>query len=581
MPFGSFPTVISQPTGGSGTSGGGTIGGTSGGGTSGGTSGGGTSGGTSGGTTVDAYTKAQSDAKYRTITDSYGKSDPWTNNGTGVILVKQPYSIRTIQGISPVSVVLDGTNNMVQVSVDSYTKNESDTKYRTITDSYTRTESDNAYRTKADSYSKSESDTTFLKTQKVLVAGGDQAANGHSLVESDHVLRRLKAGTNVTITPSANQLLIDASGGSVVDAYTKTQSDGKYRTIDDSYTKAVSNTRYYTKTECDGLFALKTTPVIPPVITTTSAMLADDPSFWFQGALSDHQGGWRVDRLTPARTYTMDSPNAFPAIYIDLSLLSLPDQVGTYTIYSTGDINKYVRVNVKFASNKKVYYRNADDPNWQPHYYGTDGTVYMATKFVFMQYTNSMGISMVVDANGEMTVTGALTVDYPLYPLLSLKPELFYAVDLNYRGWKLSAILDLCSTATEPDNTIVFNFDTQNALTYSNLYVDSTDTYMKWLNKTRKFRMHGFPNNFGVFARTKAFPGFNTPNLTVLDHNGNAYASIDYTEANAGQLVELTKNGKYPYLGYTAVVECFIDFNIPSKIQIQPSSAFPWQEGVM
>jgi hypothetical protein len=52
------------------------------------------------------------------------------------------------------------------------------------------------------------------------------------------VLRRLKGGTNVTITPSANQLLIDASGGSTVNAYTKAESDIKYRTITDSYPKA-------------------------------------------------------------------------------------------------------------------------------------------------------------------------------------------------------------------------------------------------------------------------------------------------------------------------------------------------------
>lgn len=50
----------------------------------------------------------------------------------------------------------------------------------------------------------------------MLSAGGTEASNGYSLIESDYVLRRLKGGTNITITPSENQLLIDASGGTAV-----------------------------------------------------------------------------------------------------------------------------------------------------------------------------------------------------------------------------------------------------------------------------------------------------------------------------------------------------------------------------
>ena len=531
MPFGSFPSVISQPTGGSGTSGGGT---------SGGTSGGGTSGGTSGGTTVDAYTKTESDAKYRTITDSYGKSDPWTNNGTGVILVKQPYSIRTIQGISPVSVALDGTNNMVQVSVDSYTKNESDTKYRTITDSYTRTESDNAYRTKADSYSKTEvysktegdtkyrtiadsysksdpwtnngtgvilvkqpysirtiqgispvsvaldgtnnmvqvsvdsytktesdntyrtkadsytktesdntyrtkadsysqtqvytkteSDNTFLKTQKVLVAGGDEAANGFSLVESDHVLRRLKAGTNVTITPSENQLLIDASGGTVVDAYTKTEA------------------------------AMWFIPV-----RNTSDM---NMSHWFFGSwVGDSRGGLRVDRFWNGVTYNKDTNNFFPALYVDLASLTIPDRtvVFTFPMQAPG----FVMVNVKRSGDNVKSVQLRDGTSYSQTISGNQNDVITMSKFI----KTSSNATLTFNGSGNLVINAICTSDdINLTELLVVDAGWYMGYDGTHLGWRLDYISQI---TPKLDTGVIASVAIGSAIALQpNVYVNTTE----------------------------------------------------------------------------------------------------------
>lgn len=162
-------------------------------------------------TPVLAYTKAESDAKYRTTADSYSQTQVYTKTqcdntflttqkvlvaggdeaANGHSLVESDHVLRRLKGGTNVTITPSANQLLIDASggpvVDAYTK----------TEVYTKTESDN----------------TFLKTQKVLVAGGTEAANGHSLVESDHVLRRLKGGTNITITPSENQILIDASSG--------------------------------------------------------------------------------------------------------------------------------------------------------------------------------------------------------------------------------------------------------------------------------------------------------------------------------------------------------------------------------
>ena len=113
-------------------------------------------------TSASLYMKtADADSKYRTITDSYTKTET-----DGLVASKA-----------------DTTN--------VYTKTEADSKYRTIEDSYTKTEADStfikstdmydkdtidstfltitdaagSYRTKADSYSKNEVDSSFATKQ--------------------------------------------------------------------------------------------------------------------------------------------------------------------------------------------------------------------------------------------------------------------------------------------------------------------------------------------------------------------------------------------------------------------------------
>jgi len=146
---------------------------------------------------------------------------------------------------------------VLDTPVLAYTKSESDAKYRTIlgsydnTQVYNRTESDSKYRTVADSYpktdvyTKTECTDVFLQkvNEKAVVATGT-SDDGESVVQDDHILKRLKGTGTVTVTSEANRLVINGTASSTVDAYTKTESDSKYRTIADSYDK----------TECDNKF---------------------------------------------------------------------------------------------------------------------------------------------------------------------------------------------------------------------------------------------------------------------------------------------------------------------------------------
>lgn len=156
MPFGSFPGIVS---GGGGGGGGGGDGG----------------GGGGGGTTVDAYTKTESDGKYRLIVDSYTKTESdskylqavtSTTTPGGTSLVKAADTLKALKGTN---CTLTTTTDFVTIEArDSYTKIETDNSFRTKADSYsktetyTKTEADNGFRTKADSYNKTE---VYSKTE--------------------------------------------------------------------------------------------------------------------------------------------------------------------------------------------------------------------------------------------------------------------------------------------------------------------------------------------------------------------------------------------------------------------------------
>ena len=194
MPLGSSTTWSTTLYGGGGGS-------SSGGGESGG--GGGTGGG-SGGTTVDAYTKTESDAKYRTIVDSYDKADltlgcvqhdeyvgvpegqPFTLINTSLSGNLPPFQLKALvtqtqaTPANPDAMVITPHNNYITFGVDAYTKSVSDGKYRTITDSYTKTECDGKYLTSGNYYSKTDFDNwdrhetsyaTFYMADMGLYAG--------------------------------------------------------------------------------------------------------------------------------------------------------------------------------------------------------------------------------------------------------------------------------------------------------------------------------------------------------------------------------------------------------------------------
>jgi len=479
------------------------------------TGGSGTGGGGTTTTTVDAYTKTESDAKYRTI-------------------------------------------------ADSQTKAESDARYRLIVDSFNQTDCTDRFRLNTDSFSKSEIQSTFLDKLN--------AASLYRSIAASYT----KDETSSTFLDRVGAALVYRA---VADSYNRTECDSKYRTIANSYTK----TDVYTRAECDALFVKKTdaptVPVVPVVISTTSGMISDDASVWFEGALNNQWGGLRVHKLVPG-SYTMDSQNAFPALYFDLSLLTLPGQVGTYNIRGTGDVNRFVRINMKFASTRKLNLRNKDDANYLPFFYGTDNKVRILPKFVLMQYTNSTGIDIEILANGDCTISGSLVDDFSLALVLSLKPDMYSTFAGSYRGWKLSELLELCNTDTSDTGCSVLSMDTTNPTLYTTLYVDIQDTWNKVvnLNENRKFRMTGFRNNFHVFVKTK-HPASTAPDLTVLNNDGSLYTTVVSTAENANQLVLCVKDGKEPYVGLTDIVTFFFQFNLwptPSVFQIKPSTA--WQE---
>ena len=122
------------------------------------------------GGTVDAYTKAESDARYITEVDAYTKTE---------------------------------SDARYITEEDAYTKTESDARYITEEDAYTKTESDARYITEEDAYTKTESDARYITEEDAYTkAESDEryAALGESNIIESIILDRNE--TSFSSTPA-------------------------------------------------------------------------------------------------------------------------------------------------------------------------------------------------------------------------------------------------------------------------------------------------------------------------------------------------------------------------------------------
>jgi hypothetical protein len=268
---------------------------------------------------TQVYNRTESDSKYRTVADSYPKTDVYTKTectdvflqkvnekavvatGTsddGESVVQDDHILKRLKGTGTVTVTSEANrlviNGTASSTVDAYTKTESDSKYRTVVDSYT----------------KNECDTTFLKTQTIPTSGGDEVTNGYSLIESDFVLRRLKGGTNITITPSENQLLITGSETSITSAGIDT--DGVSILKNNHVLKRLkAGTNVTLTSETDNIVI--NVPVTTPLSGYTMIPLMKEYAPWYTNSVRDGANitSWgtviTADNTSATKLYSYDS----------------------------------------------------------------------------------------------------------------------------------------------------------------------------------------------------------------------------------------------------------------------------------